>query len=146
MSPCHGSQTGWRNDCSRENLVYSCPCLLAARRLQAPDKDGERGRNRTFNLLIKSYVFLARSYGEKRSMGFRILSFLPSFLLFKLRDLNSSPMGLSPTVHASLRWTHTSRYQSGQLPQSAFLSTIVVVTSTTLMSNPEVIIRKLRNR
>jgi len=29
----------------------------------------------------------------------------PSFLLFKLRGLDSYPVGLAPTVHASLRWT-----------------------------------------
>ena len=29
-----------------------------------------------------------------------------------------TPVGLSPTVHASLRWTHASRYQSGKLPRS----------------------------
>jgi len=35
-----------------------------------------------------------------------------SFLLFKLRGLNFPPVGLSPTVHASLRWTHTLRDRS----------------------------------
>jgi hypothetical protein len=44
----------------------------------------------------------------------------PSFLLFKLRGLDSYPGGTFPTVHASLRWTHTyrdsSRHEPGLLP------------------------------
>jgi hypothetical protein len=42
------------------------------------------------------------------SIGFRILSFLPS-CYSSYGALTFTPVGLSPTVHASLRWTHTSR-------------------------------------
>src|ERR1035441_7117486 len=45
------------------------------------------------------------------SIGFRILSFLPS-CYSSYRAWTFTPVGLSPTVHASLRWTHTYRYQS----------------------------------
>ena len=41
------------------------------------------------------------------SIGFRIFSFLPS-CYSSYGALTFTPVGLSPTVHASLRWTHTS--------------------------------------
>src|SRR5258708_27290310 len=45
------------------------------------------------------------------SIGFRMFSFLPSsYSSYGAWTL--TPVGLSPTVHASLRWTHTSRYKS----------------------------------
>jgi hypothetical protein len=41
------------------------------------------------------------------SIGFRMFSFLPS-CYSSYGAWTLTPMGLSPTVHASLRWTHTS--------------------------------------
>ena len=41
------------------------------------------------------------------SIGFRIFSFLSS-CYSSYGALTFAPEGLSPTVHASLRWTHTS--------------------------------------
>jgi len=40
------------------------------------------------------------------SIGFRIFSFLPS-CYSSYRALTFTPVGLTPTVHASLCWTHT---------------------------------------
>src|SRR5260370_25396738 len=40
------------------------------------------------------------------SIGFRIFSFLPS-CYSSYGAWTFTPVGLSPTVHASLRWTHT---------------------------------------
>src|SRR5271163_552723 len=45
------------------------------------------------------------------SIGFRILSFLPS-CHSSYGAWTLAPVGLSPTVHASLRWTHTFRDRS----------------------------------
>src|SRR3984885_1574668 len=45
------------------------------------------------------------------SIGFRILSLLPS-CYSSYGASTFTPMGLSPTVHASLRWTHTYQDQS----------------------------------
>ena len=45
------------------------------------------------------------------SIGFRILSCLPS-CYSSYGAWTLTPVGLAPTDHASLRWTHTSRYQS----------------------------------
>src|SRR5258707_9907186 len=44
------------------------------------------------------------------SIGLRILSFLPS-CYSSYGAWTLTPVGLSPTVHASLRWTHTYRYR-----------------------------------
>ena len=43
---------------------------------------------------------------------------LPSFLLFKLGAWTFTPVGLAPTDHASLRWTHTYHYRSRHSPHS----------------------------
>ena len=45
------------------------------------------------------------------SIGFRIFSFHPS-CYSSYGAWTLTPVGLAPTDHASLRWTHTSRYQS----------------------------------
>src|ERR1700689_1954920 len=45
------------------------------------------------------------------SIGFRMLSFLPS-CYSSYGAWTLTPVGLAPTVHASLRWTHTYRYSS----------------------------------
>src|SRR5260370_30638232 len=45
------------------------------------------------------------------SIGFRIFSFLPS-CYSSYGAWTFTPVGLSPTVHASLRWTHTFVEQS----------------------------------
>ena len=47
------------------------------------------------------------------SIGFRIFSFLSS-CYSSYGALTFAPEGLSPTVHASLRWTHTFRSKSGE--------------------------------
>src|SRR6202011_5010511 len=48
------------------------------------------------------------------SIGFRIFSFLPS-CYSSYGAWTLTPVGLSPTVHASLRWTHTFHYQSSNV-------------------------------
>jgi len=45
------------------------------------------------------------------SIGFRMFSFLPS-CYSSYGAWTLTPVGLSPTDHASLRWTHTLRYLS----------------------------------
>ena len=49
------------------------------------------------------------------SIGFRILSLLPSCYL-SYGASTFTPMGLSRTVHASLRWTHTYQDRSFRRP------------------------------
>src|SRR5580698_10193243 len=46
------------------------------------------------------------------SIGFRILSYLPS-CYSRYGAWTLTPVGLAPTDHASLRWTHAYRYKSG---------------------------------
>jgi hypothetical protein len=59
------------------------------------------------------------------SMGFRMFSFLPS-CHSSYGAWTLTPVGLSPTVHASLRWTHTLENLS------AFDESIGLLTGQTL--------------
>src|ERR1022692_4217465 len=57
------------------------------------------------------------------SIGFRILSCLPS-CYSSYGAWTLTPVGLAPTDHASLRWTHTSRYRSLLGEDSAPLASV----------------------
>src|ERR1035438_7218873 len=57
------------------------------------------------------------------SIGFRILSCLPS-CYSSYGAWTLTPVGLAPTDHASLRWTHTSHYRSLLGEDSAPLASV----------------------
>ena len=65
------------------------------------------------------------------SIGFRILSFLPS-CYSSYGAWTLTPVGLSPTVHASLRWTHTFHYSMrNSLPRNSSGKPAVVILAFT---------------
>src|SRR5271170_5602718 len=85
--------------------------LIEDRRLQVSDsKDGERGRNRTFNLLIKSQLLCQLSYAPEPIASFHLASFhrygkstgLASSRLSLRTEVNAIPHNL---YHGRPRWS-----------------------------------------
>src|SRR5258708_39483241 len=93
-----------RQSASFQYLSLVLPCGLDS--VQVIEKDGERGRNRTFNLLIKSQLLCQLSYApsvgisrEERTKNYSICSRSPSPRLTKLprevfRQTTSQARGL----------------------------------------------------